>query len=295
MGEPVGHEETAMGMLDDRVAIVTGAASGIGAATARRMVAEGAKVLVTDIQDDAGQALADELGDSASFLHTNVANETDVASAVAEAVDLWGGLDILHNNAGFVGVTGPLEETSDQEWHETLDVLLSSVFYGTKHATPAMRTRGGGSIINTASVCGFEAGIGAHVYTVAKHGVVGLTRSTALELAEYNIRANAVCPGYIATGLSAGRSVSEIDDEELQQRLAKARGVMNNSQPIPRMGEASDIAAAVAWLASDDSQWVTGTTQVVDGGLTVGKPWRKQAKVSTEKRPVRMYAPGSYE
>ncbi len=284
-----------MGMLDDRVAIVTGAASGIGAATARRMVAEGAKVLVTDIQDEAGGALAEELGENAAYLHTNVAVETDVAAAVAEAVDLFGGLDILHNNAGFVGVTGPLEETSDTEWHETLDVLLSSVFYGTKHATPAMRTRGGGSIINTASVCGFEAGIGAHVYTVAKHGVIGLTSSTALELAEYNIRANAVCPGYIATGLAAGRSVSEVDDDELQQRLAKVRGVMDNSQPLPRMGEPSDIAAAVTWLASDDSQWVTGTAQVVDGGLTAGRPWRKQSAVNVEKRPIRLYAPGSYE
>lgn len=284
-----------MGTLEDRVAIVTGAASGIGAATARRLVDEGANVLLADIQDDAGAALAAELGDRAAFLHTNVARETDVEAAVAEAVDRWGGLDVLHNNAGFVGVTGPLEATSDQEWRETLDVLLSSVFYGTKHATPAMRARGGGSIINTASVCGLVAGVGAHVYTVAKHGVVGLTRSSALELAEYNIRANAVCPGYIATGLAAGRAISDVDESELQARLAKARAAMDDSQPLPRMGEPSDIAAAVAWLASDDSQWVTGTTQIVDGGLTVGKPWRKQPGAMAEKRPIRMYAPGSYE
>ena len=284
-----------MAMLDGRVAIVTGAASGIGAATARRFVTEGAKVLITDIQDEPGQALADELGENAAFLHTNVARESDVEAAVAEAVDRWGGLDVIHNNAGFVGVTGPLEETTDQEWQETLAVLLSSVFYGTKHATPAMRERGGGSIINTASVCGLVAGIGTHAYTVAKHGVVGLTRSTALELAEYNIRANAVCPGYIATGLSAGRAISEIDDAELQRRLTRARSVMDNSQPMPRMGEPADIAAAVTWLASDDSEWVTGTTQVVDGGLMAGKPWRKQPPGVSEKRPIRMYPPGSYE
>lgn len=283
-----------MGMLDDRVAIVTGAASGIGAGTARRFVAEGARVLLTDIQDEPGEALATELGSSAAFLHCNVATEGDVEAAVNEAVDRWGGLDVLHNNAGFVGVTGPIEETTDDEWNDTLSVLLSSVFYGTKHAAPAMRARGGGSIINTASVCGLEAGIGSHVYTVAKHGVVGLTRSTALELAEDNIRVNAVCPGYIATGLAAGRAVSDIDSEEMQQRLERARGYTDNSQPMARTGEPSDIAAAVTWLASGDSQWVTGTTQIIDGGLTVGKAWRKQPGAMTERRPIRMYAPGSY-
>ena len=283
-----------MGMLEDRVAIVTGAASGIGAATSHRFVAEGARVLLADIQDDAGQALAQQLGSNAAFVYCNVANEDDVAAAVAQAVDRWGGLDVLHNNAGFVGVTGPLEETTNEEWEQTLAVLLSSVFYGTKHATPAMKERGGGSIINTASVCGLEAGIGTHAYTVAKHGVVGLTRSTALELAEHNIRVNAVCPGYIATGLAAGRAVSDVDDEEMQRRLAKARSVTANSQPLARTGEPADVAAAVTWLASDDAKWVTGTTQIVDGGLTVGKSWRKQPAAMTERRPIGMYAPGSY-
>ncbi|MEM7340734.1 MAG: glucose 1-dehydrogenase [Actinomycetota bacterium] len=282
-------------MLTDRIAIVTGAASGIGAATARRFVAEGARVLLTDIQDEHGSALAAELGDAAAYLHCNVANEGDVEAAVAEAVDRWGGLDVIHNNAGFIGVTGPLEDTTDNEWNATLGVLLSSVFYGIKHATPALRARGGGAIVNTASVCGLEAGIGAHVYTVAKHGVVGLTRSSALELAEDNIRVNAVCPGYIATGLAAGRSVSDVGDDELQRRLTKARANTDQSQALARTGEPDDIAAAVTWLASDDSAWVTGTAQVVDGGLTVGKPWRKQPGVMTERRPIRMYAPGSYE
>jgi len=129
---------------------------------------------------------------------------------------------------------------------------------------------------------------------VAKHGVVGLTRSTALELAEHNIRVNAICPGYIATGLAAGRAASDVDDEEMQRRLTKARSFTDDSQPLARTGEPTDIAAAAAWLASDDSEWVTGTTQVVDGGLTLGKPWRKQPRAMTEQRPIRMYAPGSY-
>lgn len=281
--------------LAGKTAIVTGAASGIGAATARRLVAEGANVLLTDIQDEVGSTIADELGWRAAYAHCNVANEDDVLTAVEVVLDRWGRLDILHNNAGFVGVTGPIEATSADGWASTLDVLLTSVFYGTKHATAAMRDSGGGSIINTASVCGLQAGIGAHAYTVAKFGVVGLTKSTALELAEYGIRVNAVCPGYIATGLAAGRSQSDVDADEMAMRLARARDYTDNSQPIARTGESEDIASAVAWLASDDSQWVTGTTQVVDGGLIAGKPWRKQPAAMTEDRPIRMYAPGTYE
>jgi NAD(P)-dependent dehydrogenase (short-subunit alcohol dehydrogenase family) len=284
-----------MGLMDDRVAIVTGAASGIGAATARRLVAEGASVLLTDIQDEAGEALAVELGSAAAYRHVNVVDEDQVADAVAEAVERWGGLDAIHNNAGFGGVSGPLEETTATEWHETMDVLLTSVFFGIKHATPALKARGGGSIVNTASVCGFQAGIGSHVYTVAKHGVIGLTRTSALELAEHGIRVNAVCPGYIATGLAAGRARSTVDADEFDERLDRARERMGDSQPMHRMGEADDIAAAVAWLASEQSAWVTGTTQVVDGGLTTGKPWRKQPPVMTERREIRMYAPGTYE
>ena len=281
--------------LEGKVAIVTGAASGIGAATARRLAAEGARVLLTDIQDEVGSDLASDIGNGATFQHCNVVNEADVAAAVQTAVDTWGRLDIVHNNAGFGGVSGPIESTTAEGWASTLDVLLTSVFFGTKHATPAMRDSGGGSIINTASVCGLRAGIGSHAYTVAKHGVVGLTRSTALELAEYNIRVNAVCPGYIATGLSAGRSRSEIDEAEMAERLEKARGWGSDAQAMNRMGEPEDIAAAVAWLASDDSEWVTGTEQVVDGGLLNGRAWRKLPKAITEDRPVRLYAPGSYE
>lgn len=281
--------------LRGKNAMVTGAASGIGAATARRLVAEGANVLITDIQDEAGEALASELGPQAAFRHCNVVVEDDVAGCLAEVATLWGGLDILHNNAGFIGVTGPIQDTAAEGWTSTIDVLLTSVFFGTKHATPLMRERGAGSIVNTASVCGLRAGIGAHVYTVAKHGVIGLTRSTALELAEYGIRVNAVCPGYIATGLAAGRAVSEVDSEEMQRRLTRAREGTGESQPMTRMGEPADIAATVAWLASDDSEWVTGTSQVVDGGLITGTPWRQQPGSMTEDRPVRLYAPGSYE
>lgn len=283
------------GRLGGKVAVVTGAASGIGAAVATRLIAEGAHVLLTDIQDEVGADLAGTLGEQAHYQHCNVVREDEVEAAIGTAVERWGGLDVLHNNAGFGGVSGPIESTTAQGWASTMDVLLTSVFFGTKHAVPAMRTRGGGSIVNTASVCGLQAGIGSHVYTVAKHGVVGLTRSTAIELAEYGIRVNAVCPGYIATGLSAGRSRSDVDADEMAERLDRARGWGKDAQPVGRMGEPEDIAAAVAWLASDDSEWVTGTSQVVDGGLLAGRPWRKLPRAITEDRPVRLYAPGSYE
>jgi len=282
------------GRLDGRVAVVTGAASGIGAATARRLAAEGAQVLVTDIQDEVGRDLAASIGGAAAYRHCNVTVEDEVEAAIAEAADRWGRLDIVHNNAGFAGVSGPIESTTASGWASTLDILLSSVFYGIKHATPVMRSAGGGSIVNTASVCGLQAGIGNHAYTAAKHAVVGLTKSAALELAEYGIRVNAVCPGYIATSLAAGRSRSEVDDAEMQERLDKTRAWGDNAQPLARMGEPEDIAAAVAWLASDDSAWVTGTAQIVDGGLMAGKAWRKLPRTITEDRPVRLYAPGSY-
>ena len=284
-----------VGRLAGKVAVVTGAASGIGEATARRLIADGASVLLTDIQDEVGADLAEELGERAHFQHCNVVLEDDVAGAIATAVDRWGGLDIIHNNAGFGGVSGPIESTTADGWASTIDVLLTSVFFGTKHAVPAMRARGGGSIINTASVCGLQAGIGSHVYTVAKHGVVGLTKSTAIELAEDAIRVNAVCPGYIATGLTSGRSRSDVDEVERRERLDRAREWGADAQPMERMGEPDDIAAAVAWLASDDSEWVTGTAQIIDGGLMAGRPWRKLSRMITEDRPVRMYAPGTYE
>ncbi|MCP5029577.1 MAG: SDR family oxidoreductase [Actinomycetia bacterium] len=283
-----------MRRLDGRAAMVTGAASGIGAATARRLIDDGASVLLTDIQDEAGERLAASLGERAAYRHCNVVEEDQVSGAISEVVERWGSLDGLHNNAGFAGVVGPIQETPAQGWLQTMDVLVTSVFFGIKHAAPIMKGQGSGSIVSTASVCGLQAGIGGHAYTAAKHAVIGITRSVALELAEYGVRVNAVCPGFIATGLAAGRSVSEVDEAEMANRLDRARAAIDDAQPLARTGEPRDIAAMVAWLMADDSQWVTGTAQVVDGGLITGKPWRKQPGAVTESRPIRLYAPGTY-
>lgn len=280
-----------MGQLDGKVALVTGGASGIGAATVRRFVEEGARVMIADLQDDVAQALAAELGEGVDARHCNVAREEDVEGVVRDTVARFGRLDVLYNNAGFGGAMGPLKDTSVEEYDLTMDVLLKSVFLGIKHAAPVMKAQGSGSVISTASVCGLVPSIGTHIYNVAKAGVVMMTKSAAVELAEQGIRVNCICPGYVATQLTAGRELSQVSEEENAQRLAKARERMGESQPMHRMGEPLDIANMALFLASDDSSWVTGTAQVVDGGLTLGKPWRKLAKSITEPGPIRMYRP----
>ena len=172
------------GRLDGKVAVVTGGASGIGRATTELFVAEGARVVVADLQEDVGSALAAELGDNVTFVPCNVVDEDQVATAVSEAVTRWGQLDVVYANAGFVGVTGPMESITSDDYDKTMNVLLRGVFYTVKHAAPIMQEQQSGSMIATASVCGIEAGIGAHIYTVAKAGVISLMKSMALEMAE---------------------------------------------------------------------------------------------------------------
>lgn len=274
-----------MTSLDGRVAIITGGASGIGAATAELFVAEGAKVLIADMQEERGQDMAASLGDAAVFQHVDVTKEAEVAAAVDAAVDRWGGLDIMFNNAGFGGALGPIETTTVDDFDLTFDVLVKGVFLGIKHAAPAMRERGGGSIINTASVAGLQAGWSPHLYSVAKSAVIHLTKSVALEYGEHNIRVNCICPGVIATPLAAGRP--DVSDEALE----KMKGALGRTQVLGRIGDPTDIAQAARWLASDESSYVTGHAQVVDGGAYAGKPWRKQGDWITKPRPIRMYRP----
>lgn len=271
--------------LKDRVAIITGAGSGIGAESARRFVEEGAKVLIADMRDDAGQAVADELGDSATFLHVDVSKEQHVAAAVDEAMSKWGRLDVIFNNAGFGGALGSIENTSVEDFDLTFDVLVKGVFLGIKHAVPAMRESGGGSIINTASVAGLQAGYSPHLYSVAKSAVIHLTKSVALEVGKDNIRCNCICPGIIATPLAAGHPATT--DEQLD----KMKKGLGKSQVLGRIGDPVDIANAAVYLASDESSFVTGHAQVVDGGAAAGKPWARQGEWITGDRPIRMYRP----
>lgn len=279
-----------MGQLDGKIALITGGASGIGAATVRLFVAEGAKVMIADLQDEVAGALAAELGDAADFRRVNVAKEEDIEGVVRDTVAKWGRLDVLFNNAGFGGAMGPLRDTPIDEYDLTMDVLLKSVYLGIKHASPIMTEQGSGSIISTASVCGLFAGIGPHIYTIAKAGVVMLTKSAALEMAEHNVRVNCVCPGFIATPLAAGAPLGR-DADRTAHRVDKLRGLNEGAQPIERSGEAVDVANVALFLASDASTWMTGTAQVIDGGLTLGKPWRDLNPFITEHRPIRLYRP----
>ncbi len=274
-----------MGRLDGKVAVVTGGGSGIGAGTVRRFAAEGARVLIADLDVERGQALADELGEGAAFLRTDVSREEEVAAMVAEATDLFGRLDCLFNNAGFGGALGPIAETSVEDYDLTMDVLLKGVFLGMKHAAPVMTAQGGGSIISTASVAGIRAGYAPHLYSVAKCAVIHLTRSVALELGEHNIRVNAICPGFIATPLAAGHPDADAD------RIDRLRQSAAASQVMGRIGEPEDIAAMALFLASDESSWITGREFVVDGGFEAGPAFSTWPEFARTHRPIRHHRP----
>jgi NAD(P)-dependent dehydrogenase (short-subunit alcohol dehydrogenase family) len=272
-----------MGKLDGKVAVITGGASGIGEATVRLFAAEGARVLIADMQEDKGHALVAELGQEAAFVQVNVTHEVEVKAAIDAAVSRWGRLDCLFNNAGFGGALGPLEDTSVEDFDMTFDVLVKGVFLGIKYASPIMKRQRSGNMLNTGSIAGLQAGLGPHLYSAAKAAVVHLTKSAALELGEWGVRVNCICPGAIATPLAAGRP------DATTEHIDKLRQYMANAQPLGRIGEPTDIAQAALWLASNESNFVTGHIMVVDGGMSAGKQWREQPELWRTPRPIRMY------
>ena len=248
-----------MARLKDKVALVTGGASGIGEGTVRKFVEEGARCVVVDLQIERAQALVEELGDTCFAFAADVATEEGVAGAVDFSVEKFGKLDIVFNNAGILGSVGPIKDISSEGWHRTIDVLLSSVFFGIKHATRVMEGNGG-VIINTASTAGVRAGLGPHIYTAAKHGVIGLSQSVAPELGPKGIRCNVICPGGTVTGLTARLAVGD------HNNLEEATKVIGSENPMGRGGRVEDIANAVCFLASNEASFVNGAVFVVDGG-----------------------------
>jgi NAD(P)-dependent dehydrogenase (short-subunit alcohol dehydrogenase family) len=251
-----------MGRLEGKSALITGAASGIGAATARRFVEEGASVLLADIQTDKGEEIAATLGGGARFFRCDVTLEEDVSAAVDHTVSSFGKLDILVNNAGIVGAVGPIADTPAAAWRKTIDVLLNAVFYGIKHAARAMTPHREGCILSTASTAGVTGGLGPHAYTAAKFGVVGLTRSVASELAKHGVRVNTVAPGTVATELILHLRPEQTSSmDAVKERISR-------SSPLGLAGDAVDVANAMLFLASEEARYITGHTLLVDAGIT---------------------------
>ena len=254
-----------MGRFEDRVVLITGAASGIGAATARRFAAEGARLMLGDLNEVGGAAIAKEIGgggDAVAFQATDVRDLEQVESLTNAAVERFGRLDVVFNNAG-IGAYGETPDLDPEVWHNVIAADLHSVFYGCRAAIPHLRNGGGGSIINTASISGLGGDYGLAVYNAAKGGVVNYTRTVAIDHAHENIRVNAVCPGPVESALTAPLLANSKLVEEYARLI-----------PMGRVGKPEEIADVVAFLASDDARYVTGTTLVVDGGLTAatGQP-----------------------
>ncbi|HTP72258.1 MAG TPA: glucose 1-dehydrogenase [Burkholderiaceae bacterium] len=257
--------------LQGKVAIVTGAASGIGEAIARRFAADGAQLVAADVQDARGQALVASLGGEASYRHCDVSREADVSALVAHALQRHGRVDVMVNNAGSPGPGGPIEGIDVDAFDATVGVLLRSVFLGIKHVAPVMKRQGGGSIVSTASVAGLRTGFGPHVYSAAKAAVIHLTHSVAMELGESGVRVNCICPGGIATPIF-GKGYG-LSTEAADRSVPLMKQVLSQMQPLHRAGLPDDIANAASWLASDESSFVNGHALVVDGGLIGGRQW----------------------
>lgn len=252
-----------MGLLDDKAILITGAASGIGRATAQEAHAEGARLLLADVNDEQGESVAAEIGDGASYVHCDVTDEVSVQAAVAGAVSELGRLDGAFNCAGILGSLGNVGDVEFDDWKKILDVDLNGVFLCTKHELRVMAEQGSGSILNMASAAGLIGWPAAAGYVAAKHGVVGLTKSAALEYAEQGVRVNSICPSYVLTPMVEKDLFEDAlgNDQEL---IAAARA----NHPIGRFAEVEEIAAAATWLLSDKASFVTGTAMSVDGGYT---------------------------
>lgn len=254
-----------MNRLNELTCIVTGAASGIGKATCARLASEGANVSVTDLDDERGNSLRDAIrqsGGTAEFWHLDVSDEADVKRVFQEVADHFGQIDVVVNNAGISGADKPTDEISSEEWREVMDVNLNGVFYCTKHSIPYMRKAGRGSIINLSSIYGIIGAPDIPPYHASKGAVREMSKTDALLYAKEGIRVNSVHPGFIWTPLvEAMAKESEEGAEEFRKHL-------DSLHPLGHVGKPEDIAAGIAYLASQDAKFVTGSELVIDGGYT---------------------------
>ena len=264
-----------------KIAVVTGAASGIGKAAVLKLAGEGAHVFAADIDEVGGQALAEQSNGKIDFIRCDVTKPSDIEALMNAAAAKAGGIDIVFNNAAAGGDRAPIDEITPEGWDRTMDLVLKSVAMGIRYAAPHMKGRpstknGGASIVNTASVAALGAGYSPIAYAVAKAGVLHLSKVAATDLAQYGIRVNAICPGFINTNIFTASL--EVPGELKTQANEVIAQMSANAQPVARGGQPDDIANAVAYLASEESSFMTGTHLLVDGGLTIGQrhAWDKE-------------------
>lgn len=253
------------GRMTGKVAVVTGGAHGIGAGTARLLHAEGARVVIGDLQVEAGERLAAELAggtEDVVFVRADVTVESDVARLVDTAVERFGRLDVMFNNAGIIGAVGPIDRTSLEDADLTVAVNLRGVLCGMKHAARVMKPQGSGVIISTSSPAAVMGGVGAHVYSGVKAGIIGLSHSVAAELRRHGVRCNVVIPGAVVSQMTADLVAGGADD------LAGAETALDRSSYMGRALQPDDVARGVLYLASDDAAYVTGVVLPVDAGMT---------------------------
>jgi 3alpha(or 20beta)-hydroxysteroid dehydrogenase len=249
-----------MGRLDGKVALITGGARGMGKSHARYFVSEGARVVIGDVLDDKGKAVADKLGDACRYVHHDVTSEADWAAAVDATVAGYGKLDVLVNNAGVLHHAS-IADTSLADFRRVVEVNLVGCFLGVKHAIAPMTAAGGGSIVNVSSIEGFAGAAGLSAYSASKFGIRGVTRAAAQELGRHGIRVNSVHPGGVVTSMTLGNTAAFGDVDGL---------AFVNAMPIPRFAEPIEISRLVAFLASDESSYSTGAEFVADGGILSG-------------------------
>jgi NAD(P)-dependent dehydrogenase (short-subunit alcohol dehydrogenase family) len=264
--------------LAGKVAIVTGGASGIGRGIVERFAAEGARVVIADVETDKAEALAAALGPDAFFRRTDVSDPEQVGALVAAAVEKFGGLHVMVNNAGVSSKMHRRFFDDDlADFHRVMAVNVLGVMAGTRDAARHMAANGGGSIINVSSIGGIQAGGGVMTYRASKAAVIQFTKSAAIELAYYEVRVNAIAPGNIPTPLVA-KSALNMDPEQIERFEAGIRQTMRDDRPLKREGTPEDVAEAALYFATDRSRYVTGTVLPVDGGTSAGKAIRSKKR-----------------
>jgi len=276
--------------LEDKVAVITGATSGIGQRTAEIFVEQGAFVVIAGRSSEKGDAIAHRLGENALFVRTDVTQESDVENMINLSVKRFGRIDCLFNNAGAPGPIGAIEQIALADVNAAMSLLFGAVFLGMKYVAPVMKKQGGGSIINNASVAGIRVGYGPTIYSAAKAAVIQLTKCIAMELAPFGVRVNSISPGGIATPIFA--KAMGLDATDADRSVDALISYLKERLPLKRSGLPDDIAYGALYLASEEGSFVTGHDLVIDTGMTVGRTVQEQAMLNEKLAEVVLGASG---